>query len=85
VALRNRAQQQESFFFRLPWELRGEIYFYHVWEADDYHHDGMPAKLRTGNTKRINLALIYICKQIFEEMSIAGLKTNNITFRAILD
>jgi hypothetical protein len=78
-------QQHDSLLFRIPCELRDEIYHYCVLEEDGYHHESTSEKLRLANRDPINLALQYTCKKAFEEIAGLALKTNTITFRTMLD
>jgi hypothetical protein len=78
-------QQHDSLLFRIPRELRDEIYQYYVLEEDGYHHDSVTGKLRIANGDPIDLSLQYSCKRVAAEMDGLALEANTITFRTMLD
>ena len=78
-------EQNESLLFRLPRELRDEIYHYYVLEEDGYHHDATSDKLRQASGRPINLSLQYTCKKTATEMEGLALQVNRVTFRTKLD
>jgi hypothetical protein len=64
----------------LPWELRDEIYAYTLFEAEGYHHKPVTSKLRLVNGEAIDLALMYVCKQIAEKSTDLALEVNRLSF-----
>lgn len=44
-------------FFRLPQELRDEVYKYYVYDEDGYFYDAPSGKLRLSGRRPIDLAL----------------------------
>ncbi|KAI4962300.1 hypothetical protein J4E86_001332 [Alternaria arbusti] len=82
---RNALEQHQSLLFRLPRELRDEIYEYYVQETNGYHYESNSGKLRMDSGERINLGLQYACRRTFAEMDGIALRTNTITFRTTLD
>lgn len=78
-------EQNESLLFRLPRELRDEIYHYYVLEEDGYHHDATSDKLRQASGRPINLSLQYTCKKTATEMEGLALQVNRVTFRTKLE
>lgn len=78
-------EQKESPLFRLPRELRDEIYHYYVLEENGYHHDATSDKLRQASGHPINLSLQYTCKKTATEMDGLALQVNRVIFRTMLD
>ncbi|KAI4623519.1 hypothetical protein J4E80_003329 [Alternaria sp. BMP 0032] len=78
-------EQNESLLFRLPRELRDEVYHYYVLEEDGYHHDATSDKLRQASGRPINLSLQYTCKKTATEMKGLALQVNRVTFRTKLE
>ncbi|KAI4669563.1 uncharacterized protein J4E79_001608 [Alternaria viburni] len=78
-------EQNESLLFRLPRELRDEVYHYYVLEEDGYHHDATSDKLRQASGRPINLSLQYTCKKTATEMEGLALQVNRVTFRTKLE
>ena len=76
--------QQHSLIFRVPREIRDEIYFYYFWEKDGYLYDQSCRSLRKANRESVDLALGYTCKTIAQEVRGLALELNTITFRAML-
>jgi hypothetical protein len=76
--------QLNSPFFRLPRELRDEVYAYYVSEEGGYVQEPTTRKLRTFHGKAIDLALNLTCKRIALEIDGFGLRMNAITFRPLL-
>ncbi|CAI6338881.1 unnamed protein product [Periconia digitata] len=66
--------------FRLPRELRDEIYAYHVYEHDGYFHSFASGKLSCSDQRPIDLDLMFTCKAIAQEMRGVALLTNKVTF-----
>lgn len=76
----NYSSQQQSILFRLPRELRDEIYSYYAFEEAGYLYDFPSQRLRFANGR--TLSLTYTCKAVAEEIQAASLRTNTITFIA---
>jgi hypothetical protein len=80
--------QQQSLLFRLPREIRNQIYKQYVCEEDGYYYDFTCARLRrkaslvstSDEHKAICLDLAYTCKIAADEMKGVPLRTNKITF-----
>ena len=70
--------QHQSPLFRLPRELRDEIYDFYTHEDDGYVFDSTAQKLP------IELALSYKCKRVATEMTGMAFRTNDIKFRTML-
>ena len=68
-------------FLNLPRELRDIVYGYYVSE-DYYHFDYDSGKLRTPNGP-VNLAFMYTCRTINDEMRGLALKNNTIAFSTV--
>ena len=81
----NAFEQHQSPLFRLPREIRDEIYEYYAQETHGYHYDSSSGKLRMDSGERINLSLQYVCRRTFAEMDGIALRTNTITFPTTLD
>jgi hypothetical protein len=75
------ACQIQSPFFRIPRELRDEIYEYYVLERHGYHHHLSTGKLSLANSAPIDLRLTHICRAIAQEMKDVPLRTNTVTFK----
>jgi hypothetical protein len=54
--------QLQSIFFRLPRELRDDIYAHYVWEEHGYHHDSSSGKLRRLDGAKVELSMSYTCE-----------------------
>ncbi|KAF1849327.1 uncharacterized protein K460DRAFT_89135 [Cucurbitaria berberidis CBS 394.84] len=78
-------EQHNSLFFRLPREIRHEIYGHYVWEERGYIFIPGSGKLRTTDGPPVDLALGYTCKRVAEEMDGLALTMNSVTFRTMLD
>jgi hypothetical protein len=78
-------QQHDSFLFRIPRELRDEIYHYYVNEDDGYHENSASGKLRLANGGSIDLSMQYTCKRVAAEVDGLALEVNTITFHTMLD
>jgi hypothetical protein len=76
--------QQQSLLFRLPRELREEVYYHYVWDENGYNHNPISATLQTSNNDAINLGLQLTCKRIAKEMEGLALRMNSINFRTLL-
>jgi hypothetical protein len=76
--------QQQSLIFRLPRELRDEVYYHYVRDENGYSHNPISATLQTSNNDAINLGLQLTCKRIAKEMEGLALRTNSINFRTLL-
>jgi hypothetical protein len=72
--------QQPPPFFRLPRELRDEIYQFLVLETGGYRHDPVSGRLLTAEGTQINLSLSLVCKQAAEEIRNIPFKKNAIKF-----
>jgi len=72
-------------FFRLPLELREEVYFHYVFDPSGYHYDASSQKMRDAAGLPIDLALQYACKAIAKEMHGLALEHNTITFTTFED
>jgi hypothetical protein len=75
----------DSPFFRLPLELREQVYFHYVYEPTGYHHEATSGKLRCADGRPLDLALQYTCRSIAAEMSGLALQHNTITFTPFED
>jgi hypothetical protein len=62
--------QTQSIFFRLPRELRAEVYNHYVWEEHGCHYDALAGKLRKIDGRPIDVALGYSCRAIYEELEV---------------
>ncbi|KAI4672806.1 uncharacterized protein J4E78_001309 [Alternaria triticimaculans] len=80
----NALDQHQSLLFRLPRELRDEIYHYYS-QATGYYYDSTSGKLRMDGGECIDLSLQYACKRTLAEMRGIALEINTITFRTMLD
>jgi len=76
--------RNHSIFFRLPRELRDEVYGHYVWEMHGYLLNPSNGKLRNVNWDFIDLALSLTCKIIAQEMHGLALRTNKVIFRTAL-
>ncbi|KAF2438899.1 hypothetical protein P171DRAFT_504383 [Karstenula rhodostoma CBS 690.94] len=77
--------QQSSPFFRLPRELRDEIYRYALLEPGGYHYDPISGKLRTEQGSAINLSLCYMCRQVATETFSMPLQEITLRFSSYPD
>ena len=75
--------QHQSPLFRLPRELRDEIYDYYTHE-DGYIFEPSTQKLRLPTGNPIELALSYTCKRVTKEMNGMALRKNSVEFRTLL-
>ena len=80
----NALDQHQSLLFRLPRELRDEIYYYYS-QANGYYYDSTSGTLRMDGGECIDLSLQYTCKRTAAEMQGIALGINTITFRTMLD
>ena len=75
--------QEQSPLFRLPRELRDEIYAYVAYEVDGYRHifqTACPGRLRLANGGDIDISLAAACKKVALEIRGISLRTNTIHF-----
>ena len=70
-------------FLALPRELRDKIYHDYVYEDDGYHYNFTSGRLQASSGQKIDLALMYTCKSIAEEMHHIALESNVINFTTI--
>ncbi|KAI1198216.1 hypothetical protein F5X97DRAFT_299722 [Nemania serpens] len=72
-------------FFQLPRELRDAIYEQYVIVEGGYIYDFKTGKLRPANNPKhpIDLAFMYTCSQVANEMRGIALRSNTITFRTL--
>ncbi|KAF2822275.1 hypothetical protein CC86DRAFT_331183 [Ophiobolus disseminans] len=77
--------QDDSQFFRLPRELRDEVYSLYLREDGEYVHDAQRNSLHTASGQKIELALAYSCRRVAGEMSGLPFQMNQISFRTMLD
>ncbi|KAI4615132.1 hypothetical protein J4E83_006856 [Alternaria metachromatica] len=82
--LQNALDQHQSLLFRLPRELRDEIYHYYS-QANGYYYDSTSGTLRMDGGESIDLSLQYTCKRTAAEMQGIALGINKITFRTMVD
>ncbi|KAI4704300.1 hypothetical protein J4E81_001366 [Alternaria sp. BMP 2799] len=80
----NALDQHQSLLFRLPRELRDEIYHYYS-QANGYYYDTTSGILRLDGGECIDLSLQYTCKRTAAEMQGIALGINKITFRTMVD
>ncbi|KAI4669564.1 uncharacterized protein J4E79_001609 [Alternaria viburni] len=80
----NALDQHQSLLFRLPRELRDEIYYYYS-QANGYYYDSTSGTLRMDGGECIDLSLQYTCKRTAAEMQGIALGINTMTFRTMLD
>ena len=80
----NALDQHQSLLFRLPRELRDEIYHYYS-QANGYYYDTTSETLRMDGGESIDLSLQYTCKRTAAEMQGIALGINKITFRTMVD
>jgi len=76
-------EQRTSPLFRIPRELRDEIYAYYSHEDDGLLYDFPSRRLRFVNGRGLELS--YTCKAIAEEMRGLPLRLNTITFTSSCD
>lgn len=81
----HKMNQDGSLFFRLPRELRDDVYRYYIVDGDGFTYDLKHDRLRTTSGAKIDLALQYTCKRVASEMDGLVLQLNTITFHAISD
>lgn len=74
--------QYRSPLFRLPRELRDNIYAYYAHVEDGYHHNVDTGKLSPANREPIDLDLIYSCRAVADEMEGVAFRLNTVTFKA---
>ena len=74
------AAQFQSSLFKLPRELRDEIYEYCSLEENDYFHGIATGKLFLANREPTDLRLMYTCRAVAREMKGVSLHTNTVTF-----
>jgi hypothetical protein len=65
---------------RLPRELRDTIYDYYTSENGGYYFGPIEGKLRTPSGDKIDLSLMYTCKNIAAEMRGVPFRNNTINF-----
>jgi len=70
----------QSFFFRLSRELRDTIYYFYVYESDDYYFDFESCKFRALGNRSIDLALSLTFKSVAAEMHHLALESNVLNF-----
>jgi hypothetical protein len=73
--------QEQSLLFRLPRELRDEIYAHCTYEPEGYHHvyqESGPGELLKSNREPIDLSLKATCKKIAQELESIALTTNAV-------
>ncbi|KAF1840739.1 uncharacterized protein K460DRAFT_359315 [Cucurbitaria berberidis CBS 394.84] len=75
------AAQLQSPLFRLPRELRDEIYAHYTFEENGYFHQIDTGKLYLADRQPIDLRLMYTCRAVAAEMKGAALRTNTVTFQ----
>jgi len=69
--------QHQCPLFKLPRELRDEIYAYYTYEKDGYRYDRAIGRLRPASNRELHL--VYSCKAIADEMQGIWLRTNTVT------
>jgi hypothetical protein len=72
--------QTQSIFFRLPQELRDEVYNHYVWEKEGYLYNSITRKMEKSNGQAIDIALNFTCKSIANEIGGLALKSNDLRF-----
>jgi hypothetical protein len=72
--------QHDCPIFRLPQELRYQIYEAYLYEEEGYFHNATSEKLFLLNRQTISLDLMYTCNRIGREMKGVALYTNKVTF-----
>jgi len=75
--------QNQSLLFRLPRELRDEIYGYYLREQGGYTFSLSAQKFRRSNGMPIELALGYICKRVAAEIHGYALRENTLRFNSL--
>jgi len=75
--------QRQSLLFRLPRELRDEIYGYYLREQNGYIFSLSAQKLRQSNGLPIELALGYTCKRVAAEIHGYAFRENTLRFHIL--
>ena len=75
--------QHQSLLFRLPRELRDEIYSYYLREQGGYIFSLSAQKFRQSNGLPIELALGYTCKRVAAEIHGYALRENTLRFHVL--
>lgn len=79
-----KMSQRQSLLFRLPRELRDEIYSHYIRDQHGYIFNSRSNTIRTLGGQPPDLALGYTCKRLAEEVGGMAFKLNTITFRTFL-
>ncbi|KAI4704302.1 hypothetical protein J4E81_001368 [Alternaria sp. BMP 2799] len=75
--------QHQSLLFRLPRELRDRIYEYYTHQEQGYIYDPSAQKFRLANGQNLDVALIYTCKRVAQEIDGLAFESNTIRFSVL--
>ncbi|KAF2634177.1 hypothetical protein P280DRAFT_485682 [Massarina eburnea CBS 473.64] len=75
----------DSLLFRLPQEVRDEVYAYYLYEPEGSHYNAKSQKMQTADNGIVNISLLYTCKAVAEELKGLAFMYNPLTLTTTLD